>query len=92
MIVAILLALVIAVSAQDCTLAVPSSPLTSGLSSLWYLQAPCNQSIFGEQQFVEATILDQIISGKFYVYHPLVVNAGSIGEIAPTVPTLPANY
>jgi hypothetical protein len=42
------------------------------------------------QQFVDATILDTSL-GKIYVYRPLVVNAGTLGAAAPTIPTLPVN-
>jgi len=87
----ILLSIIFAVFAQDCVLQVPATPLTAvGLSSLWFLQAPCNQSIPCNQQFVEATILDTVL-GKVYVYHPLVVNVGTVGAAAPTIPVLPAN-
>jgi len=87
----ILLSVIFTVFAQDCVVEVPATPLlATGLSALWFLQAPCNQSVACNQQFVEATILDTTL-GKVYVYHPLVVNVGTVGALAPTVPVLPVN-
>src|ERR1700753_2291913 len=41
--------------------------------------------------FVQATILNTR-TGKLYVYNPLVITQGTTPAVAPTVPTLPAQY
>jgi hypothetical protein len=81
----------------DCTLIVPSSPLTAkGLSTPFRLIAtdpnggPCNESNTAQSAFVEAAVFDPATS-QISIYHPLVIDYGTRPAVAPVVPTLPAN-
>jgi len=81
----------------DCTLIVPSNPLTAkGLSTPFKLIAtdpnggPCNESNTAQSAFVEAAVFDPATS-QISIYHPLVIDYGTRPAVAPVVPTLPAN-
>ena len=81
----------------DCTLIVPSNPLTAkGLSTPFQLIAtdpnggPCNESNTAQSAFVEAAVFNPANS-QIYIYHPLVIDAGTKPAAAPVVPNLPAN-
>jgi hypothetical protein len=81
----------------DCTLIVPSNPLTAtGLATPFRLIAtdpnggPCNEANTAQSAFVEAAVFDPATS-QISIYHPLVIDAGTRPAVAPVVPTLPAN-
>lgn len=81
----------------DCTLIVPSNPLSAkGLSTPFKLVAtdpnggPCNEANTAQSAFVEAAIFDPATS-QISIYHPLVIDIGTRPAAAPVVPTLPAN-
>jgi hypothetical protein len=81
----------------DCTLVVPSNPLTAkGLSTPFRLIAtdpnggPCNEANTAQSAFVEAAVFDPATS-QISIYHPLVIDYGTKPAVAPVVPTLPAN-
>jgi len=81
----------------DCTLIVPSNPLTAkGLSTPFKLIAtdpnggPCNESNTAQSAFVEAAVFDPATS-QISIYHPLVIDYGTSPAAPPVVPTLPAN-
>lgn len=80
--------------ATDCTLIVPSNPLSAqGLATPYQLTgangATCDERNPAQGAFVQATIVDRA-TGKLSVYNPLVVNAGTTPAVAPVVPVLPA--
>jgi hypothetical protein len=81
----------------DCTLIVPSSPLSAkGLSTPFRLTAtdpnggPCNEANTAQSAFVEAAVFNPANS-QISIYHPLVIDDGTKPAAAPVVPTLPAN-
>lgn len=81
----------------DCTLIVPSNPLTAkGLATPFQLIAtdpnggPCNEANTAQSAFVEAAIFNPANS-QIYIYHPLVIDIGTKPAAAPVVPNLPAN-
>jgi hypothetical protein len=81
----------------DCTLIVPSNPLSAkGLSTPFQLVAtdpnggPCNEANTAQSAFVEAAIFNPANS-QIYIYHPLVIDLGTKPAAAPVVPNLPAN-
>jgi len=81
----------------DCSLIVPSNPLTAkGLSTPFQLVAtdpaggPCNESNTAQSAFVEAAVFDPATS-QISIYHPLVIDVGTRPAVAPVVPALPAN-
>jgi len=80
---------------QDCSLIVPSNPLSAtGLATPYLLVSndpnnPCNQSLNGAS-FVQGAILNPR-TGEISVYNPLVIDIGSQPAAAPVVPTLPSN-
>jgi len=81
----------------DCSLIVPSSPLSAkGLSTPFQLVAtdpaggPCNEANTAQSAFVEAAIFNPANS-QIYIYHPLVIDLGTKPAVAPVVPNLPAN-
>jgi|KBSMisStandDraft_5_1062788.scaffolds.fasta_scaffold49615_2 hypothetical protein len=81
----------------DCSLIVPSNPLTAkGLSTPFKLIAtdpnggPCNEANTAQSAFVEAAVFDPATS-QISIYHPLVIDYGTRPAVAPVVPTLPAN-
>ncbi len=79
----------------DCSLIVPSQPLTAtGLATPYQLFAtngkagPCNEANTAQTAFVQAAIYNPA-TGAFSVYNPLVVDKGTKPAIQPTVPKLP---
>jgi hypothetical protein len=81
----------------DCTLIVPSNPLSAkGLSTPFQLVAtdpnggPCNEANTAQSAFVEAAVFNPANS-QISIYHPLVIDSGTKAAVAPVVPALPAN-
>lgn len=79
----------------NCTLLVPSDPLTAkGLATPYQLFATnaadgaCDEANTNQSAFVQAVIYNPA-NGSFSVYSPLVINAGTQPAVAPVVPTLP---
>lgn len=79
----------------DCTLIVPTDPLSSrGLSTPYQLVAtdaangPCNEANATQAAFVQAAALDPV-TGTIAVYDPLVIDQGTQPAAAPVAPTLP---
>ena len=86
-----------AVPNPNCTLIVPSQPLSAnGLSTPFRLVAtnpndgPCNEANTAQSAFVEAAVFDPANS-QISIYHPLVIDNGTKPAVAPVVPNLPAN-
>ncbi len=80
---------------MDCTLLVPSNPLSAqGLATPFQLTAtnpangPCNELNANQSAFAQGVIYNPN-TGAFSVYSPLVIDSGTQPTIAPTVPTLP---
>src|SRR3989442_10174447 len=76
----------------DCTLIVPSNPLTAqGLATPYQLVAtqpangPCNEANAAQAAFVQAAVVDPA-RGNIAVYDPLVIDRGAQPAIAPLVP------
>ena len=81
----------------DCTLIVPSNPLSAkGLATPYQLIAtdpnggPCNEANGAQGAFVEAAVFNPANS-QISIYHPLVIDIGTKPAVAPVVPSLPAN-
>ncbi len=81
----------------DCTLIVPSKPLSAqGLATPYQLVAtdpangPCNESNKAQAAFVQGAVIDPA-TGQISIYNPLVIDQGTQPAIAPAVPQLPAN-
>ncbi len=81
----------------DCTLIVPSNPLSAkGLATPYQLIAtdpnggPCNEANTAQSAFVEAVVFNPANS-QISVYHPLVIDIGTKPAAATVVPALPAN-
>jgi hypothetical protein len=81
----------------DCTLQVPTGPLTAaGLATPYRLTAtdaakgPCHEADPAQSAFVQATVLDPA-TGALSVYNPLVVDRGTSPARPPVVPKLPAH-
>ena len=81
----------------DCTLIVPSKPLSAqGLATPYQLVAtdpangPCNESNKAQAAFVQGAVIDTA-SGQISIYNPLVIDQGTQPAAAPVVPKLPAN-
>ena len=81
----------------DCTLIVPSQPLsTQGLATPYQLVAtdpangPCNESNKAQAAFVQGAVIDPA-TGQISIYNPLVIDQGTQPAAAPVVPQLPAN-
>jgi hypothetical protein len=86
-----------AVPNPDCTLIVPTDPLTAkGLATPYQLKATnpgngaCHEFNTAQSAFVQAAVIDPA-TGAISVYNPLVIDAGTTPAVAPVVPTLPAN-
>src|SRR6185437_6974848 len=83
---------------MNCTLIVPSYPLTAqGLATPYQLvgtnaaaDGPCNESNANQSAFVQAAIIDTS-TGQISIYHPLVIDQGTRPAAAPIVPKLPQN-
>jgi choice-of-anchor A domain-containing protein len=84
---------------MNCTLIVPSFPLTAqGLATPYKLfgtnaaaDGPCNQANPNQSAFVQAAIIDTD-TGQISIYNPLVIDRGTKPAVAPIVPTLPKNH
>lgn len=81
----------------DCTLIVPSQPLSAqGLAMSYQLVAtdpangPCNESNKAQAAFVQGAVIDPA-TGQISIYNPLVIDQGTQPATAPVVPQLPAN-
>ncbi len=81
----------------DCTLIVPSHPLSAqGLATPYQLVAtdpangPCNESNKARAAFVQGAVIDPV-TGQISIYNPLVIDEGTQPAIAPVVPKLPIN-
>jgi hypothetical protein len=81
----------------DCTLIVPSKPLSAqGLATPYQLVAtdpangPCNESNKMQAAFVQGAVIDPA-TGKISIYNPLVIDQGTPPAAAPVVAQLPAN-
>ena len=81
---------------MNCTLIVPSYPLTAqGLATPYQLFAPdaaangpCNESNANQSAFVQAAIINTD-TGQISIYNPLVIDQGTKAAVAPIVPKLP---
>jgi hypothetical protein len=83
----------------NCDIIVPANPLSAqGLATPYQLTGPggttpaasgCNMAnAVNLGAFVQATILDPR-TGRLFVYHPLVITAGTTPAVAPVAPRLP---
>jgi len=79
----------------DCTLIVPSKPLSAqGLATPYQLVAtdpangPCNESNAAQAAFVQGAVIDPA-TGQISIYDPLIIDQGTRPAIAPVVPQLP---
>lgn len=73
-----------------CVISIPANPLTSiGLSTPFTVTG-CDQTNPNEISFVEGVIYDDE-KKQFFIYNPLIINAGTKPAINPTQPTLPVN-
>jgi len=82
---------------QNCTLIVPSHPLSAqGLATPYQLVAtdtangPCNEANANQSAFVQAAAIDPA-TGAISIYDPLVIDQGTTPAVKPAVPALPAN-
>ena len=81
---------------RNCTLIVPNNPLTpQGLATPYQLVAtnladgPCNEiNKEDSSAFVQAAIIDSL-TGQISIYHPLVIDKGTLPAALPVVPQLP---
>ncbi len=81
----------------DCTLIVPSQPLSAqGLATPYQLVAtdpangPCNESNKAQAAFVQGAVINPS-TGQISIYNPLVIDQGTQPAASPIVPQLPAN-
>lgn len=81
----------------DCSLIVPSNPLSAqGLATPYQLVAtdpangPCNESNKAQAAFVQGAVISRN-TGQISIYNPLVIDQGTQPAAAPVVPKLPAN-
>ncbi len=81
---------------NDCTLIVPSHPLTArGLATPYLLtgstpgNTKCHEAVSSESAFVQAAALDPA-TGQISIYNPLVIDQGARPAVAPITPILPA--
>ena len=78
-----------AAASMNCTLAVPSNPLTAaGLATPYVLGDGCSEANPNEQAFAEATILAP--NGQVQVYNPLVITQGTTPAMQPAPPKIPS--
>ncbi len=82
---------------QNCTLVVPSNPLSAkGLATPYQLVAtdpaagPCNEANPMQSAFVQGAIINRD-NGQISLYNPLVIDQGTTPAVVPTVPLLPVN-
>ncbi|MGH3249682.1 MAG: hypothetical protein ACRDOI_26235 [Trebonia sp.] len=77
-----------AADSGDCTISVPSNPLTAnGLATPYKLGDGCSEANPSQEAFVEATILAP--NGQVQVYDPLVITEGTTPAARPAVPRIP---
>jgi hypothetical protein len=77
-----------AANSGNCTLVVPSNPLTAkGLATPYQLGDGCSEANPNEEAFAEATILSP--NGQVQVYNPLVITQGTRPAARPVTPTIP---
>jgi hypothetical protein len=77
-----------AANSGNCTIVVPSNPLTAqGLATPYQLADGCSMANADQQAFVEATILSP--NGQVQVYNPLVITQGTRPAARPVVPRIP---
>ena len=77
-----------AANSGNCTLVVPSNPLTArGLATPYQLGDGCSEANPNEEAFAEATILSP--NGEVQVYNPLVITQGTRPAARPVTPTIP---
>jgi len=81
----------------NCTLIVPTNPLSAeGLATPYQLLATdpaagdCHETNIAQAAFVQAGILDPA-TGQISIYNPLVVDQGQTPAMPPVIPTLPPN-
>ncbi len=81
----------------DCTLVVPDNPLSpAGLATPYELVATdpeagaCHQYAVDQRGFAEAAIIDPA-TGQVSIYHPLVIDKGTVPAIPLVAPVLPRN-
>ena len=81
----------------DCTLIVPSNPLSAqGLATPYQLVATdpangaCNESNKVQAAFVQGAVIDPA-TGQISIYNPLVIDQGTQPAATPVVAQLPAN-
>jgi len=83
----------------NCDIIVPANPLSAqGLATPYQLTGPAGTSAAASGctmansaalgAFVQATILDPL-TGRLFVYNPLVITQGTTPAVAPVVPRLP---
>jgi hypothetical protein len=79
----------------NCTLIVPSNPLSAeGLATPYQLMATdpsagdCHETSTSQSAFVQAAVLDPV-TGQISIYNPLVVDKGETPAMPPVVPSLP---
>ena len=83
---------------MNCTLIVPSYPLTAqGLATPYQLvgtnaaaDGPCNESNASQSAMVQAAIINTD-TGQVSIYNPLVIDQGTTAAVAPVLPQLPKN-
>ena len=81
---------------MNCTLIVPSYPLTAqGLATPYQLvgtnagaDGPCNESNANQSAMVQAAVINTD-NGQVSIYNPLVIDQGTKPAVAPVVPKLP---
>ena len=80
---------------MDCTLIVPTQPLTAqGLAKPYQLLAtnpangPCNEANPNQAAFVQAAVINPA-TGQISIYDPLVIDQGTQPAMPPVVPQLP---
>lgn len=81
----------------DCTLIVPSHPLSAqGLATPYQLVATdpangsCNESNKAQAAFVQGAVINPA-TGQISIYNPLVIDQGTKPAVPPTAPKLPAH-
>jgi hypothetical protein len=77
----------------NCALFVPANPFSNlGLATPWQLisgQIACHENDAANAVFLQATVFDPATK-QFFIYPPLVIDAGTLPAIAPAIPQLPA--
>lgn len=78
----------------NCGLVVPANPFSGvGLATPWQLVSgalACHERDAANAVFLQATVFDPA-SKQFFVYPPLVIDAGTLPAFAPLIPTLAAD-